>query len=61
MFGFVLTQPAVTKSFDFSLPAGVTLPVNGRLFVTAVDSQGQTGLPRVVEVTSLIFSDGFEQ
>jgi len=61
VFGFVLTPPAVATSFDFSLPAGVTLPVNGRLFVTAVDSQGQTGLPRVVEVTSLIFSDGFEQ
>ncbi len=60
VFDFTLATPAVNIAFDVSLPAGVTLPANARLFVTAVDSQGQTGLPRAVEVADLIFNDGFE-
>jgi hypothetical protein len=59
-FAFAPATPAVSTSFDVRLPAGVTLPSNGRLFVTAVDSQGQTGLPRLIEAPDLVFNDGFE-
>lgn len=60
VFSFTPISPAVTASFDISLPAGVTLPSNGRLFVTAVDSQGQAGLPRVIMAPDRLFNDGFE-
>lgn len=52
--------PAVVAEFDVLLPPATPLPANGRLFVTAVDSSGQAGLPRVVTVPDLLFNDGFE-
>jgi len=58
---FAIDSPASVASFEFVLPDGVTLPVNGRLFASAVDSLGRTGLPRVVELAErLLFADGFE-
>ncbi|MDT8409020.1 MAG: M14 family zinc carboxypeptidase [Wenzhouxiangellaceae bacterium] len=59
-FVFPVAEPAEAVSFDVSLPPGAALPANGRLFVTAVDAQGQVGLARVVTVGNAIFNDGFE-
>lgn len=57
---FPITVPASTIAFDVSLPLGATLPDNGRVFVTAVDADGQQGMPRVANLPLLLFADGFE-
>jgi len=59
-WAFPITVPATIASFDVTLPSGATLPANGRLFVTAIDSAGQEGLPRMVRVPVPLFIDGFE-
>jgi hypothetical protein len=57
---FPVNSPAPAVDFDLVLPAGATLPANGRLFITAIDAEGQEGLPRVVTIDPVLFSDGFE-
>ena len=57
---FPITVPATIASFDVTLPSGATLPANGRLFVTAIDADGQEGLPRMIRVSAPLFLDGFE-
>jgi len=60
VLSFALDNPAPVTSFDVELGAGVTLPANGRLFVTAVDSAGRAGLARVTRLADLLFANGFE-
>ena len=59
-WNFPIAAPAPVTPFDVTLPTGATLPANGRLFVTAIDSAGQEGLPRMVRVPVPLFADGFE-
>ncbi|GAB4174050.1 MAG: hypothetical protein Kow0020_09460 [Wenzhouxiangellaceae bacterium] len=54
-----LTTTSVAD-FDLMLPLSLSWPANGRLFVTAVDDQGQIGVPRVIGLATPLFSDGFE-
>ena len=57
---FTVAAPAPAVTFQFDLPGAVTLPANGRLFVTAVDADGGTGMPTVIEIADLLFANGFE-
>lgn len=56
-WSFAVPAPASRVDFLETLP-----PVHGdaRLFVTAVDATGQSGLPRVVALGDLVHADGFE-
>lgn len=57
---FTLPAPAPLTDFDLTLPPGAPLDPNGRLFVTAIDGDGDEGLPRVARLPIPLFSDGFE-
>lgn len=57
---FSLPAPDQVVDFDVTLPGGATLDANGRLFVTAIDADGQQGMPRVVALPVTLFNDGFE-
>ncbi|MBY6204632.1 M14 family zinc carboxypeptidase [Halomonas denitrificans] len=57
---FSLPVPAPVADFNVVLPAGASPAPNGRLFVTAIDAGGESGLPRVARLPLTLFSDGFE-
>lgn len=57
---FPVSSPEIVVDFDLELPDDITLADNERLFVTAVDAGGRTGLPRVSRLDELIFASGFE-
>jgi hypothetical protein len=57
---FPVTSPATAVAFRLDWPAGVGLPPNRRVFVTAVDSDGRPGLPRMVRLGDLIWASDFE-
>jgi hypothetical protein len=55
-----VAAPASTIDFRVRWPAGAGLPPNRRVFVTAVDSDGRAGLPRMVALGETLLATGFE-
>lgn len=55
-----VAAPASTVDFRIQWPAGLGLPPNRRVFVTAVDSDGRAGLPRMVRLGETLLATGFE-
>jgi hypothetical protein len=57
---FPVAAPATNVDFELDWPAGAPLPPNRRVFVTAIDSDGHAGMPRMVRLGETILVSGFE-